>query len=1184
MAEQQKRLTTIQRINRLFGTDTTIPVDYTRKQVNKYTINNPDIIFATHNKDEYDNKALELKQNKFLKYRWRKANYQLDNQQYMNVSNVVLMYRDCDLMDGFPEIGAALDIYAEETTYVGNSGKMVNVESKSERIKAILTDLLYNRLQINMVLPMIARSMCKYGNTYMLFDIDINNGIKGWRQLPVYEMERYDGMTDDNPYKGYYMNPSSTELEKDTSTKFVWVGENEFTPYWNWQIAHFRLLYDSLLLPYGVSLLQKSRRHWRMLSQMEDGMLLYRLERSWERRVFKINVGSIDEDDVPAYIDSVANEFKRTPVVDPLTGQIDLRKNVLPVHKDTPIPLLDGRIITIEELAKEYENGKENYVYSVQDGSHSIVPGKVAWCGKNYTAKELIKVTLDDGGYIILAPEHEFIMRDGTKKRADKVCVGESVMPFYTKYKYINKKRKNSTYEQIYNPNCGLYEYTHRIVACENNKPQLKNNDKGYVIHHIDYDRYNNTPSNLRWMGRNEHFLFHSKLAKEHNYHLWHDEETRDTMRTNLYNYNHSELHKQQNKIRSEAMKDFWKDEKKAAATKEKLTISFDEHVWKKINESIINGAVYDRKTLLNYINTNLIDYLKSINDNPKLETFGSVSRVTIQNRLKECGFKTITEYIQYVYDNFGGVMSPKEKVKQEKREQVKLVNDRIWNKKIIRFDDTIWEAIRFVVEKHVCNTAKEITDYLNENYIEYLKAINGIEDNIKLDINTVLHRIHTIGFKNSTEYIAAHQKNHKISKIELVGGDDVYCMTVTGSHGEDDRHNFAVLGRGIEQKVHEKLSGCFVSNCYSEDYVIPTRTDDAPNPIDTLPAAQNLTAIDDIKYILNKVLTGLAVPKPFINMEETTGDGKNLSLLDVRFARRVNKIQQCLLIELNKACIVHLAFLGFTDDLTNFTLSMNNPSSQAEMLELENLAKKITTVKDAVMDNGNGIPIMSMTRAWKEILGWSEKEIADNLEELRLEAALGAELKMTNQIIKRTGIFDKVDNIYGEAGAQYSSSPESGAEDGGGMPGGGGGGAAAFGGDMDMGMPEGEDVEGAEGDMDLGDMAAEEGGEAGGAQEQAPSGGNEGGGEQQQLAEAFVRSMNRKLSERKKAILDEKAQKTKHYRELLEKRYKEWEKGVSEQVPLYDKTFLVNEEINSMSKNLDGWLQTVKNKNQIQD
>lgn len=690
MAEQ-KRLTAIQRVNRLFGTDTTQSVDYTRHQVSKYTIDNPNIVFATRDKGEYDAKALELKQNRYLKYRWKKANYQLSNQQYINASSVVMMYRDADLMDGFPEIGTALDIYSEETTYVGNSGKMVNVASKSERIKAILEDLLYNRLQINMMLPMISRSTVKYGNTFMLLDIDVDNGVKGWRQLPVYEMERYDNMTDDNPYRGYYTSPSDSDLDKDTSTKFVWVGNNEFTPYWNWQIAHFRLLYDSLMLPYGVSLLNKSRRHWRMLSMMEDGMFLYRLERSWERRVFKINVAAIDEDDVEAYVNDVANEFKRTPVIDQATGQLDLRNNVL----------------------------------------------------------------------------------------------------------------------------------------------------------------------------------------------------------------------------------------------------------------------------------------------------------------------------------------------------------------------------------------------------------------------------------------------------------------------------------------------------TQSEDFFLPVRSDDAPNPIETLPAAQNLTAIDDIKYVLNKVLTGLDVPKPFINMEEATGDGKNLSLLDVRFARRVNKIQQCLLIELTKVCIVHLSFLGFTDDLTNFTLSMNNPSSQAEMLELENLAKKITTAKDATMDNGNGIPIMSMTRGWKEIFGWSDKEIADNLEELRLEAALGAELKMTNQIIKRTGIFDKVDNIYGEPGAEYG---ETGGGEGAGddMSGGmGGGGGAAFGGDFDMGAPSGEDIAGAEGDMDLGDMAGAEGGAPEGG---APEGGAPEGA--QQLSESFIRTVEKELNEKRSKYISERNEKAKRYSKLLEDRRREADEKSNEVIPLYDKTFLVNEDIDSMSKSLNGWLDAVRKRN----
>ena len=128
-----------------------------------------------------------------------------------------------------------------------------------------------------------------------------------------------------------------------------------------------------------------------------------------------------------------------------------MRKNILPVHKDTPIPLLDGRTITIENLAKEFEDGKENYVYSVQDKTHKIVGGKVVWCGKNYTADKLIKITLDDNSYMIMAEEHEVIMRDGSKKRADGLNVGDSVMPFY---RMVNKKSNKlfDRYEKIYNP------------------------------------------------------------------------------------------------------------------------------------------------------------------------------------------------------------------------------------------------------------------------------------------------------------------------------------------------------------------------------------------------------------------------------------------------------------------------------------------------------------------------------------------------------------------------------------------------------------------------------------------------------------------------------------------------------------------------------------------------------------
>jgi hypothetical protein len=210
---------------------------------------------------------------------------------------------------------------------------------------------------------------------------------------------------------------------------------------------------------------------------------------------------------------------------------------------------------------------------------------------------------------------------------------------------------------------------------------------------------------------------------------------------------------------------------------------------------------------------------------------------------------------------------------------------------------------------------------------------------------------------------------------------------------------------------------------------------------------------------------------------------------MDIRFTRTVNRIQQAFLMELTKVATIHLFLLGFEDELTNFTLSMNNPSTQAEQLEIENMQKKIDAVRDAVSDPGNGLPVMSQTRALKQIMKWSDKEIKENLEEIRLEKGIAAELEKTAQIIKKTGIFDTVDRIYGEPGAEYMDDQQ------GGMPGadggaGGGGGmgappppAADFGSEMDaMGAPGADDsgdMAGQEGSMPTADMTPDQTGQA---------------------------------------------------------------------------------------------------------
>ena len=1183
--------------------------DGSNRYVGSYDLSNMGntVLYRTTDKEDYERKKLELKQQNYLNSLWRTSNRNLNNNSLNGLSAVKMMYRDVELMSCYPEIGAALDLYANEAAMQNQRGNIINVYSDSKRIKSIIEDLLVNRLDIQVTSPMIIRALCKYGNQFMLLNIKAGQGVCGWRQLPPAEVERIeDGVL--TPYASAYGNRTDTD-----GTTFVWMGNQSANQtFRNWQIAHFRLLEDSIFLPYGCvtedtlvstvegekpikdleigdeiytysvdslkkelskvtmkmnkgvkpvfkvatlfhsveatsdhkfliktseskyeykelqelkigdelvihsddntpytedilfieptgekttyditvessnsnfyangvvvhncSILHKARRHWRLLSLMEDSMLIYRLERSVERRVYKIYVGAIDDADVQGYVEDIANSIKRTPIVDPATGQIDLRKNILPVHKDTPIPLLDGRTITIEEVAKEYEEGKQNYVYSIQDKSLNIVPGKVVWCGKNYTADKLVKITLDDNTHVIMAPEHELIMRDGSKKRADEVIEGESVMPFYTNKERLSELVK-AKYETVYNPKNGIYQFTHRLVA--NEIP--KDNDKQKVIHHKGVfelnNRFNNSPDNLVWMTWEDHNNIHRSFSTDEQLHT----------------------------VIEKASKS-WEGEGRTNRVKQ-MTTYFDDYVWNEIEKAVVEGKVYNRTTLLDFINTELIDYLIEINQSEKLSNNRSVSRFLVQTRLKERGYDTISNYLEDVaarnnskspkeiysdilrqkafesgFNNYVSNLNSEEM--EEYKKKLALGKSGLIPKKVpystdsITFDDYVWDEIRRGILENKLRTREELLNYINDNLIDYLKEHS---DNPKLHklgkINeSILYRRVKEKYNVSVgKYIENIRRNHKIKKVEWVSGDDVYCMTVEGLNGEQDRHNFAICSWN-EDKTYNR-SGIFVSNCVDQDLFIPVRDANAPTPIDTLPAGQNLTAIDDIKYIQNKVLAGLGVPKAFLNFEEATGDGKNLALMDVRFARVITRIQQAFLMELTKVVTIHLYLLGFREDLTNFTLTMNNPSTQAEQLEIENLSKKIAAVRDAVSDPGNGIPVMSMIRAWKEIMKYNDAEIKDMLEEIRLEKALAAELEKTSQIIKRTKIFDTVDKIYGEPGAEYQE------DNAGGMPGadggfaGGGGGGAALGGG---GFGDGLDNLGDPGNTDnAGDISGAEG------------------------------------------------------------------------------------------------------------
>jgi hypothetical protein len=515
----QQNLTVWQRLSQTFGPNSLLNQDYPTFKFDKKEL------LRTKSREEYEMEKLQAQQTYYLTNQWAKVENNLYSQAiYYEPTRLSAQY-DYESMEYTPEISAALDIYAEESTTTNEDGFILQIYSESKRIKGVLADLFNNNLDINTNLPMWTRNACKYGDNFVYLKLDPERGVVGCQQLPTIEIERHEvGVS------AKISVDITQELDKDKKAlHFTWKNKNmEFQ---SWEIAHFRLLGDDRKLPYGTSMLEKARRIWKQLLLSEDAMLIYRTSRAPERRIFKVFVGNMEDADVEAYVQRVANKFKRDQVVDQKTGNVDMRFNQMAVD----------------------------------------------------------------------------------------------------------------------------------------------------------------------------------------------------------------------------------------------------------------------------------------------------------------------------------------------------------------------------------------------------------------------------------------------------------------------------------------------------QDYFVPVRDPAAPSPIDTLPGAQNLAEIADIEYIQKKLLTALRVPKAFLGFEEVVGDGKNLALQDIRFARTINRIQKTMIQELNKIAIIHLFILGFEEEIGNFTLSLTNPSTQADLMRIDVWKEKVLLFKDMVADSGSGIAPVSQSWAKKHILGFSDDEIKLDLQQQRIERAVGEELKKTAEVITHTGLFDNLDRLYGK-------------------------------------------------------------------------------------------------------------------------------------------------------------------------
>ena len=237
------------------------------------------------------------------------------------------LFRDYDAMDNDPIIASALDIYADESTTKNEYGDVLAIKSSNENVSAILHNLFYDIVNIEFNLWPWVRNLVKYGDFFLALEIAEGKGIVNVTPYSVYNTERLEGT---DPANQNYVK-FKVELDR--------FGKKEYE---NYEMAHFRLLSDTNFLPYGKAMIEGGRRVWKQLSLMEDAMLIHRIMRAPEKRVFKIDIGNINPQEVDNYMQKIINKMKKTPFVDKNSGDYNLKYNIQNLTEDFFLPVRGG--------------------------------------------------------------------------------------------------------------------------------------------------------------------------------------------------------------------------------------------------------------------------------------------------------------------------------------------------------------------------------------------------------------------------------------------------------------------------------------------------------------------------------------------------------------------------------------------------------------------------------------------------------------------------------------------------------------------------------------------------------------------------------------------------------------------------------------------------------------------------
>ena len=266
------------------------------------------------------------------------------NQTHTFHQSKLELFSDYEAMDQDPIIASALDIYADECTVKDAEGDTLTISSQNDEITKVLRNLFNDILNIDYNLWPWIRNACKYGDFFLHLDIEDDIGIVNVTPLSSYEVRREEGYDEENPYAYRFV------LE-GTHMSYAGGSKQNATQFENYEIAHFRLLSDTNFLPYGKAMIEPARKIYKQLSLMEDAMLINRIMRAPERRIFKIDVGNIPPAEVDNHMRTIMDKMKKIPYMDEKTGEYNLKFNMENMLEDYYLPVRGGESGTaIESL------------------------------------------------------------------------------------------------------------------------------------------------------------------------------------------------------------------------------------------------------------------------------------------------------------------------------------------------------------------------------------------------------------------------------------------------------------------------------------------------------------------------------------------------------------------------------------------------------------------------------------------------------------------------------------------------------------------------------------------------------------------------------------------------------------------------------------------------------------------